>query len=93
MLIKDMASGKLVEVFKRYWFLYLVFGTRPTQSIITLLNVSSNAGMGFRGTTGTFWLNSLPFDKCDKSCKILPLYQIRDQKCLVILLYVLLMPK
>ena len=53
---------------KRYWFLDLVFGKGPAQSIITLLN----AGMGLRGATGIFGLASPPSDKCDKSCKILP---------------------
>ena len=40
MLVKDMASGNLVEAHmdKRYWFLDLVFGKGPTQLIITLLN-------------------------------------------------------
>ena len=43
---------------KRYWFLGLVFGKGPTQSIITLLNGSSKAGMGLRGATRIFlvWL-------------------------------------
>ena len=44
MLVKGMASGNLVEehiIVKRYWFLDLVFGKGPTQSIITLLNGSS----------------------------------------------------
>ena len=75
MLVNGMASGNLVEahiMVKRYWFLDLVFGKGPTQSIITLLNGSSNAGMGLRGATGIFGLAFLPFDKCDKSCKILP---------------------
>ena len=76
MLVNGMALGNLVEahiMVKRYWFLDLVFGKGPTQSIITLLNGSSNAGMGFRGATGIFWFfASLPFDKCDKFCKILP---------------------
>ena len=40
---------------KRYRFLDLVFGNGPTQSIITFLNGSSNAGMGFREDTGIFW--------------------------------------
>ena len=57
---------------KRYSFLDLVFGKGPTQSIITFLNGSSNAGMGLKGATGIFGLDSLPFDKCDKSGKILP---------------------
>ena len=61
MLVKGMAWGNLVEahiMVKRYWFLDLVFGKGPTQSIITLLNGSSNAGMGVRGATGIFlvWL-------------------------------------
>ena len=58
MLVKDMTSGNLVEahiMVKRYWSLDLVFGKGPTQSIITLLNDSSNAGMGSRGATGFFW--------------------------------------
>ena len=53
-----MASGNLVEahiMVKRYWFLDLVFGKGPIQSIITLLNGSSNAGMGLTGATGIFW--------------------------------------
>ena len=40
---------------KRYWFLDLVFDKGPIQSIITLLNGSSNAGMGLTGATGIFW--------------------------------------
>ena len=79
MLVKGMSSGNLVEahiMVKRYWFLDLVFGKGPTQSIITLLNGSSNAGMGLREAKEIFLglasLPSLPFDKCDKSCKILP---------------------
>ena len=39
-----MASGNLVEahiIVKRYWFLDLVFGKGPMQSIIILLNGSS----------------------------------------------------
>ena len=58
MLVKGMASGNLVEVHimvKRWCFLDLVFGKGPTQSRITLLNGSSNAGMSFRGATGFFW--------------------------------------
>ena len=58
MLVKGMASGNLVEariMVKRYWFLDLVFGKGPTQSIITLLNGSSNDGMGLTGVTGIFW--------------------------------------
>ena len=61
MLVNGMASGNLVEahiMVKRYWFLDLVFGKGPTQSIITLLNGSSNAGMGLRGATGIFWFVS-----------------------------------
>ena len=60
MLVKGMASGNLVETHimgKRYWFLDLVFGKGPTQSIITLLNGFSNAGMGLRGATGIFWFD------------------------------------
>ena len=58
MLVNGMASGNLVEahiMVKIYWFLDLVFGKGPTQSIITLLNGSSNAGMGLRGAIGIFW--------------------------------------
>ena len=58
MLVKGVASGNLVEahiMVKRYWFLDLDFGKGPTQSIITLLNGSSNAQMGLRGATGIFW--------------------------------------
>ena len=40
---------------KRYCFLDLCFGKGPTQSIITLLNGSSNAGMSLRGATGIIW--------------------------------------
>ena len=40
---------------KIYWFLDLVFGRLPAQSIITLLNGSSNAGIGLRGATVIFW--------------------------------------
>ena len=58
MLVKGMASGNVVEahiMVKRYWFLDLVFGKGPKQSIITLLHVSLNAVMGLRGATGIFW--------------------------------------
>ena len=74
MLVKGMASGNLVEthiMVKIYWFLDLVFGKGPAQSIITLLNGPLNAGMGLRRATGIFFgLASPPFDKCDKSCKM-----------------------
>ena len=53
-----MASGNLVEahiMVKKYWFLDLVFGKGATQSIITLLNGSSSAGLGLVGGTGIFW--------------------------------------
>ena len=71
-----MASGNLVEahiMVNRYWFLDLTFGKGPTQSIITLLNCSSNDEMGLRGAKGIF-LVRLPYHltKYDKSCKILP---------------------
>ena len=59
MLVKGMALGNLVEahkMVKRYWFLDLVFGKGTTQSIITLVNGSSNTGMGLTGATGFFWL-------------------------------------
>ena len=61
MLVKGMASRNLVEVqimVKRYWFLDLDFGKGLTQSIITLLNGSSNAGMDFSVATGIIlvWL-------------------------------------
>ena len=36
---------------KIYWFLDLVVNKEPTQSIIILLNGSSNAGISFRGAT------------------------------------------
>ena len=58
MLIKGMASGNLVEahiIVKRYWFLDVVFGQVPTQSIITLLNGSSNTVMSLTGATEMFW--------------------------------------
>ena len=58
MLIKGMDFGNLVEahiMVKRYWLLDLVFGEGPTQSIFTLLNGSSNAGMGLAGATGIFY--------------------------------------
>ena len=54
MFVKGMASGNPVDahlIVKRYWFLDLVFGKGPTQSIISLLNGSSNAGIGLRGAT------------------------------------------
>ena len=38
--------------------------------MVTLLVGSLNAGMGLRGAYSNF-LFWLPFDKCDKSCKIL----------------------
>ena len=57
---------------KRYWFLDLAFGKGPTHAIITLLNGSSNAGMGLEELQKFFGLASLPFDKCDKSCKFRP---------------------
>ena len=58
MLVKDMIFRNLVKthiMVKRYWFLDLVFGKGPTQTIITLLNGSSNGGMGFSGAMGIFW--------------------------------------
>ena len=59
MLVKGMASGNLDEahiMVKRYWFLDLIFGKGPTQSIISLQNGSSNAGMSLRRAAGIFWL-------------------------------------
>jgi hypothetical protein len=48
--LKRIASGKRVEaqiiMYKNYWEPNLVFGNGPTQSIITLLKGSSNAGIG-----------------------------------------------
>ena len=57
-LAKGITCGNLVEahiMVKRYWFLNLVFYKGPTESIITLLNGFSNAGMGLRGATGISW--------------------------------------
>ena len=56
MLVKGMASGNLVvpHIMVKILFLDLVFGKGPTQSIITLINGSSNAEMGLRGATGIF---------------------------------------
>ena len=58
MLVNGMASGNLVEahiIVNKYWFLDLVLGNGPTQSIITLLNGSSKAGIGFNGALGICW--------------------------------------
>ena len=69
LLVKGMASGNLVEAYimvKRCWFLDLVFGKGPTQSIITLQEWVKEE------LQESFVLVSLPFDQCDKSCKILP---------------------
>ena len=46
--LRGTASGKRVEahiIVKRYSFPDLVFGNGPTQSIMVLLNVSTNAGI------------------------------------------------
>ena len=57
MFLKGMASGKRVDahiIVKRYSLPDLVFGRGPTQSMITLLNGSSKAGIGFKGARGIF---------------------------------------
>ena len=49
------ASGYLVLAHmsvSRYWFPPLVFGSGPTQSIMTRENGSPKAGMGFNGADG-----------------------------------------
>ena len=59
MFLSGMASGNLVDahiIVRRYWFPLLAFGSGPTQSTITLLKGSSNAGMGCSGDTGMVWL-------------------------------------
>ena len=53
---------------KRYWFLNLV--KRSTQLIITLLNGSWNAGIGFSGGMGMVRCH-YNLTKCDKFYKIL----------------------
>ena len=58
MFLKGIASGNLVEahmIVNKYSLPVLVLGRGPTQSIITLLNGSSNAGIGFNGALGIFW--------------------------------------
>ena len=57
--LKGMASVNLVEahiIVNRYWLPDLALGRGPTQSTITRLNGSSNAGMGFNGAVRIFWL-------------------------------------
>jgi len=48
-----MATHMIVS---KYWLPDLVFGNGPTQSISTLPNGSSTAGMGFKGALGGCWL-------------------------------------
>jgi len=59
MFLRGIASGKRVDahiMVKRYWFPDLFFGSDPSQSTITLLNGSSNAGIGWSETIGICWL-------------------------------------
>ena len=51
------ASAKRVDahmIISKYWFLLLVCGKGPTQSISTRKNGSSNARMGISGALGIF---------------------------------------
>lgn len=53
-----MASESLVDahmIVNKYWFLALLVGMGPTQSISTWLNGSLTAGIGFKGVTGVLW--------------------------------------
>ena len=57
--LDGIASGKRVEshmIVKRYSQPDLVLGSGPTQSIITLLKGSSNAGIGCKWALGIVWL-------------------------------------
>ncbi len=72
---KGMASLNLVEahIIVNRLLPDFVFGIRPTQSIITLVNGSSNAGTGFNGA-GLIWSDLVyqPFDTHDKFSQTLP---------------------
>ena len=55
MLRRGIASGKQVDahiIFNNYWLPALVLGKGPTQSIMTLVNGSSKAGIGFKAERG-----------------------------------------
>ena len=70
MLVKGMAfwkSGSGAHNGQKILVSGFSFGKGARQSIISLLNGPSNAGIGLRGDTGIFWLVFLPFDKHDKS--------------------------
>ena len=53
----DWLHEKGMEVSK-CWFPDLVLGSGPTQSTITLLKDSAEAGMGWRGDTGKHFIRS-----------------------------------
>ena len=55
MLRRGIASGKQVDAYiivNKYWLPALVLGKGPTQSIMTLVNGSSKAGIGFKAAQG-----------------------------------------
>ena len=59
-VLRGMASGKWVYenmIVRRHWFLSLVLGRGPTQSIMTQEKGSVETGIGFSGVAGGFWLD------------------------------------